>query len=314
MHRGDATFAVDSGANPHQDGMAPAVRVKDLLARQGAFDRPPGQHRELADDDLVRERVGLAAKAAAVRGPDHTNAVHRQLEHLGQRAMHVVDDLGRGPERHLAVHVSRDRAVLLHGQVRVALEEEDVFAGGFRTPESRVDVAELECHELVNVVRPAVILDPFVFGRPQRSVDRHDRLEHLVLDRDRIARHRRDLLLGGRHRGDRVADVAHLLVLQGALVLRHGKDAELDRQVRPRDHGKDAGYAAGGGGVDGHDARVGMRAAQDPAVQGARREHVVRVDGAAGDFAHGVDLRKRLAYYFHLIRSAASSIASRIFA
>ena len=158
------------------------MRVENLLARQRALDRPAGEHRELADDDLVRERIGLAAEAAPVRGADDANAVHRQLEHLGQRPMHVVHDLGRRPECHLTVHKSCNRAVLLHRQVRVALEEEDVFSNGLRTLESTVDVTELERHELVNVVRAAVVLDPLVLGRLQRRVDRHHGLEDLVLD------------------------------------------------------------------------------------------------------------------------------------
>ena len=115
MHRGDAAVGGDTRADPHQDRMAATMRVEDLLAAQRAFDRTAGEHRELADDDLVRERVGLAAEPAAMSGADHADSIHRQLEHLGQRAVHVMHDLGRRPERDLPVDIGSDRAVLLHG-------------------------------------------------------------------------------------------------------------------------------------------------------------------------------------------------------
>src|SRR5438046_761249 len=133
--------------------------------------------------------------------------------------MHVVHDLRRRPQSDVAIDVCRDRAVLLHRQVRVALEEENILANDFRTTESSIDVTELESHELVNVVRPAVVLDGLVIGLLERGIDRHHGLEDLVLDRDRVARGRRDLLFEGRDRRDGVADVAHFLVLEGALVL-----------------------------------------------------------------------------------------------
>ena len=62
--------------------MSAAVRVKDLFAIECAFDRPAGEHRELGDDDLVRERVGLAAETATMCRADHPDPVHRELQYL----------------------------------------------------------------------------------------------------------------------------------------------------------------------------------------------------------------------------------------
>ena len=56
-----------------------------------------------------------------------------------------------------------------------------------------------------------------------------------------------------------------------------------------------------------------MWAAQDPAVQRPRGKHVVGVDGAACDLGGAVDPGERLADDPHLILSAASSTACRIF-
>ncbi len=104
--------------------------------------------------------------------------------------------------------------------MRVALKEEDVLSDvvGFR--ETAVHVAELEGHELVDVVGPAIVLDAYVLRGAQRVFDGHHGLQDFVLDHDRIARGGGRLLVGRCHRGDRVADVAHLLVLERALVLR----------------------------------------------------------------------------------------------
>ena len=289
------------------------MRVEDLLARQRALHRPAGDHRQLAHDDLVGEGVCLAAEAAAVRGADDADPVHRQLEHLGERAVHVMHDLRRRPQCDLAVDVCRDGAVLFHRQVRVALEEEHVLSYMCSFREATVHVAELQGHELVDVVRPAVVLDALVLGSFQRLLDRHHRLEHLVLDGDRVACRRGGLLVDGGDGGDRIADVTHLLVLERALVLRHREDAELHRQVSASDHRADARDAAGRRGVDGDDAGVRVRAAEDAAVQRARKHHVVGVDRLAGDLRRSIDLRKRFADDPHDIRSAASSTACRIF-
>src|SRR5207253_4394515 len=175
-------------------------------------DRAARHHRELANDDLVREGVGLAAEAPAMRGADDAYAMHRELEHFAERAMHVVHDLRRRPQSDLAVDVGRDRALLLHRQVRVALEEEDILANEFRTTESSLDVTELESHELVNVVRPAVVLDGLVLGLLERGIDRHHGLEDLVLDRDRVARGRRDLLFEGRDRKSTRLNSSHVAI------------------------------------------------------------------------------------------------------
>ena len=178
--------------------------------------------------------------------------------------------------------------------MRVALEEEDVLPNVVRARQSTIDVAKLERDELVDVVGAAVILDALVLRRRQRGLDRHHRFEALVCDHDRVTRGGRDLLLGRGDRRDRVADVAHFLVLEGALVLRHRQDAELDRQVRAGDHGLDAGDPARGGSIDREDARVGMRAAKDLAVERTGQQHVVGVDGATGHLGRSVNLGQRL--------------------
>src|SRR5438128_1367010 len=109
--------------------MASAVAVEDLFARQSDFDGPLRQHRELGDDYLVVEGVALAAEAAAVGRGDDAYVRRRHLKSFGERAVDVVRRLRGSPERELVVGVEvRDRRVLLHREVCVALVEENVFA------------------------------------------------------------------------------------------------------------------------------------------------------------------------------------------
>ncbi len=232
-------------------------------------------------------------------GVDRADAVHRQLQDLRQRAVDVVHHLGRRPDGQLAVHPGGGGRMLLHGQVRVALVEEDVLPDVVGLPEAGLQVAELVADHPVDVgVVPPVIVDALIPGLLQRLLDGHHRLQLLVLDLDGVAGRGRDLFVGGGHRGDRVADVAHLLVLQGALVLRHREDAEADREVVPGDDRVHARDSLGGAGVDRADAAMGDLGAEDPAVEHAWQQDVVRVDGDPGDLGRGVDLGEGLAYDF----------------
>ena len=140
--------------------MAAAVAVEDLLAREADLDRAAGAARELGDDDLVAEGIGLPAEAAAVRRGDDADVRGGHREHLRERAVQVVRRLRAGPDRELAVGGPlRERRVLLHREVRVPLVEEeivgDVVGGGHRV----VHAAEVERHRLVDVAVVGVGVD-----------------------------------------------------------------------------------------------------------------------------------------------------------
>ncbi len=268
--------------------------VEDLFAGERALDRPAGGHRQLGDHDLVREGIGLATEAATMDGAHHPDPVHRQFQHLGQRPVHVVHDLGRGPQRQAPVHPLRDGRVLLHGEVGVALEEEEVLAdvGGAGPP--RVQVPELVRLQPVDVAGQAATgVDPLVLRLPQPRLDRHHGLQRLVLDPHRLAGSGCSLLVDGGDRRHRVAHVAHLLRLQRALVLGDREDAEADGQVLAGDHGLDARDPSRRAGVDRQDAGVRVRAAQDLAVQHSRQRDVVRVDGGADQLGRRIGLGER---------------------
>ena len=86
MHPGDRAIFLHSGLDVHQDRMTAAMTVEDLFARQRDLDRTAGNHRELANNDLVIEGIALAAKAAAIRSGDHSNVAGRQLPELSSSA------------------------------------------------------------------------------------------------------------------------------------------------------------------------------------------------------------------------------------
>src|SRR5581483_5107171 len=86
----DETVVIDAGAHPHHDGMAPAMTLKDFLAREADLHRTPGEQRSFGDDDLVMEGVGLPAEAAAIRRGHDSNPVRCEIERTRERAMHVV--------------------------------------------------------------------------------------------------------------------------------------------------------------------------------------------------------------------------------
>jgi hypothetical protein len=291
---GDVAGLREAGLDPHQHRMPAAMRVEDLFTRERDLHRAACQLRELTDDDLVREGIGLAAEAAADRRGDHPDVCGRRVERLGQHAVDVVRCLRRGPQGELAVRRPvGDRRVLLHRQMVVALEEEDVLAHEVRAVEGDVDVAELERHVLVHVRAVAVLVDPHL-GTRQRVEDRHERRQRLVVDVDQPARLLGGLLVDRGDGGDRVADHADLLRAERLFVLGHRQDPELHaRQVGGGDDREHAGQRARPRGVDRPDARVGVGAAQKLRVRHARQEEIVGVLRLADHLRPRVDLRQR---------------------
>ena len=209
--------------------------------------------------------------------------------------MQVVRRLRRRPDRQLAVLVEvREGRVLLHRQVRVALEEDGVLAHVLGALEAVLHVAELEVLEAVDVAAHAVVVQPRL-SVVRGLVHAADRPQLAVLDVDEPARVPRGLLLGRRDRDDGVADEAHLVGTERVLVLAHRQDAERRRHVLARQHALDAGQRLGLRGVDLDDLGVRHGAAQQLHVQHARQRHVVGELRQARDLAARVDLADRLA-------------------
>ena len=291
----DVARAREAGLDPHQNRMPAAVDVEHLLAREGDLDGTARELRELARGDLVREGIELAAEASAHRGRDHADVRGRDVEDLREEPMDVMRRLRRRPQRQLAVRRPvRDRGVLLHRQVRVAFEIEDVFAHEVRLRERRLHVAELERDVLVDVRAVPVLVDADL-GMRERGFDGHQRGQCLVLDLDELARTLRRVLVDRGDGGHGVAHHPHLLDAQRFLVLGHRQDPEFHaRQIRTGDDAVDAGQGARAARVDARDPRVRVRAAQQLAERHAWQDEVVGVFRLTRHLRPRVDLRQRL--------------------
>ena len=293
LHRGNPTAACEPCLDLHQHRVAASMGVKNLLTGKGDLDGAPGRHGELGGDELVREDVALPAESSPVGGGDHTDATHRQLEYLAQRAMHVVRRLRRSPERELAVSgILGDRGVLLHREMCVAFEEHRVFSNVLSDAHGGVGVAELQGHGLVHV-RAAV--DRLALGR-KRLLDRHRMRQLRKLHVDQAKRLVGDPLVSGGHGRDRIAHVPNFLAGERLLVLADREDTELYRQVISGEDGQHSGKFSRCACIDAQNTGVGIRTTQDPAEQHSRQGQVVGELCLAADFGVGVGFGQRLAY------------------
>ena len=126
--------------------MAAAVAVEDLLAGERDLDRPAEQQRRPGDDDLVVERIALAAEAAAVGRGDDADVRRRQRQHLGQRAVQVVRRLRRRGDGQLAVGVDVGRASRAARSAGACCPRRRTTSSNTRSASASavVDVAEVE--------------------------------------------------------------------------------------------------------------------------------------------------------------------------
>ncbi len=282
------------------------------------LDRLAGDDR--ADDrtDISRINPDLSAEAAADVRRDHPDLVLGQPgHHRVQRAVRVRR-LRRAPDRELAgdlVEVGERAARLqrrrMHARVDHVLRDRHL-----RPLEDRVGP------RLV----PGLPVEDVVVGTPFEIVPDHrgagvegvpgvdDRVEGLVLDVDQLQGVARRVGVLRHHERDLLPLEAHLV--RGQHGLRVLRQRGHPGQVQPRqglagDDRPDLRMRLSRARVDGDDAGVGMRAAQDGAVQHAGQPHVVGVVAAPPDEA-----RVLLAVHgsvAHLPASAAHRIDRTMF-
>ena len=266
------------------------MAVEDLFAREADLHRAVEQQRRLRDDDLVVERIALAAEAAAVRRRDDADVGGRHGQRLGERAVDVVRRLRRGPEHELAVGIlRRDGGVLLDRQVRVALIEEGVLehaVGVARTPARRRRTRSDTI--LWMLPRVAVLVDARL-GVGEALLRIAEGAQRLVLDVDQVERLECRQLVAGDDGRDRIADEAHAIDRERMLVLADRQDAVGDGEVLAGQRQVDARMRQRARHVDAEDARVRHRRAQQLAVHHPRQHHVVGEPGLAGDLRAPVD-------------------------
>ena len=121
-----------------------------------------------------------------------------------------------------------------------------------------------------------------------------DRRQLLVLDLDETQSLKGGFGCLGRHRCDRVSDVAHAVVGKHRLVLHDGPHTVIG-DVDGRNHCRHAGCRRCLRGVNAQDAGVGIAAAQKPRVQHARNPEILGEAHLAGNLMDRVVARNTLA-------------------
>ena len=288
---GDAAVLSHADLEPDVGFRPAAMGDEGLLAVDHEAHAAAGLARQQRRDQFDIERLGAAAEAAADMRLDHADARHVHAEDLRQHQVHVIRHLRRGMHGDAVAHrvVVGDRRVHLHlvladlGAIVGALAHQ-IGAG-----KGRLDVAELEQHVALDIVR-AIVVD--VDGvRRQRFggavIGRQ--LAHLQLDAPQRLLRRR--VVDGGDRGDRLAAIAHAVARQRMLGARDRQHAECLVAVGAGDDRLHAGKLRGFGNVDVEDFGMRIGTAKDPPRQHVRRNEIGGVFGAAGDFLRAVDHR-----------------------
>ena len=250
-----------------------------------------------ADRHRLQEHRGLAAEAAADLGRNGLDPRRGDTELPGGQVADREVALAGHPQQDVAVlavagdaGVRLDVALVDGGAVELVLE--DHVGGG----EARLHVTGVE-HVGVGDVggRRRLVAIGAQFGIDDHLALRRfphvgDVRQHLVIDLDQFQRLLGDGGRGGRHRGDRMALVAHVAAAHHHL--RAHLVRGLGGKIVAGHHREHAVERFRGAGVDRADAGVGVRAAQHLAVQHAGQVEVGAVVGAAGHLvdtivAHG---------------------------
>ena len=259
------------------------------------LDRAAGRARQCRGDhgDLVEKK--LAAEAAAGERRHDVELVRGDAQRDREQPTDIVV--------HRAVDVDRELAgAAIEGHDRAAgLErlgarawpaqlapDHDVGAG-----KVLVERAERELAVHGDVGRPALGMEHGIAGRGDRGFGVDHGRQRLVLDLDQLERVLGDVAaLGGDDR-DRLADVAHAVQRDAALLDRRvGEAGQGSGDLGDVGAGHDQGHARqrlGPADIDRLDAGMGVRAAQRGRVQHVRQRDVVDVAALAGQQARVLD-------------------------
>ncbi len=116
--------------------------------------------------------------------------------------------------------------------------------------------------------------------------------QFFIVDLDQPRREPRRRFGFGRHRRDRLADIAHLALGDGVLVLDEGAHAMPFAEILAGDDGVHAGHRQRFAEIVALDAGMGVRAAEQGAVQHARAIEIGDVLRAALDLLAHLDARQ----------------------
>ena len=294
IQAGDPAVVGHTGTEAHQHRMATAMAIEHLFAVEADLHRPIEQQGRFGDDDLVVERIALAAEAAAVGRGDDADVRRRHRQRLGEGAVQVVRRLRARVDHELAVRVlQRHGRVLFDRQMGIALEEKHIVEDVIGAVDRLIDIAELERHGFVHVAVVAVVVNPRL-GMGQAVGGRSEGAERFVLDVDQVdGKIRRGFVLrnDGRHG---IADETDLVAAQGVLVVADRKNAVRNRKRLTGQDQVNTVDLFGLCGVDTHDPRMRLRRTQQPAMQHPRENDVVGEAGLPCDLGPAVHSSSRV--------------------
>ncbi len=267
---------------PHPDapGMAVHVTEERLVAAVHHLHGPPGAQREQAHVDLEAHVL-----ARTERSPDagelQAHALLGQPEALRDLAPVLVQPLRRDEELDaLAVTVGQcerrleaEERLILHADLVGALDD---------------DVADDALLAALDALVAEDVAVGMQRGRLDRSLGVGHRIEHLVLDDDRLARAPRRLGMVGGDSRDRLSRIEDRVGCEHRLV-RADEPVGRTRDVRGGHDHLDAGDAPRRAHVEARDARVRMRRTQGAAPHhpvgpqvGREREATLHLRDAVG--------------------------------
>ncbi len=285
MARIDAV-GVDRGADLVQLLARVIGRDQVLAPVFDPFHRPVEFFGGDANQHILGIELAADAEAAADMRLVDMDRARRHAEHARQQFLIAMRHLGGAVQFEDAARgvVAADGAARLQRHAGMPadgkLELDDV--GG--VAEYRIDVAiALADH------RRFAAMAGREFGRCGVRVEQ--RRQFFDLDRDQIGRVLGDIMIGGKDRGDRIADIAHAVFGENRLAVRierrNAALAKIDRRhlgnVGCGPHREHARHGPRRRRVDRHDAAMGMAGAHDAHVKLMREIDIAGERAASGD-------------------------------
>ena len=286
--------------------------VVDLVARMAGADevlvpvldpfyRTADFARQERDQQVLRIDVPLDAEAAADVERDAADARFRHVEDVRGFAAQPVYDLASRPDAHAVGTriVAADHAAALHRNRGVAVVIK-AAAQAVRCRGQRGFSVAFFDGEVADQVGAVLLVQDGAFAR-QTGFRIDDRRQRLELDRDQFGRVFRQVAALGDDDGDRLADVAHLVIGQQRLLrvekfvldqrgpflrqrqLRVGYRRQQFHQIGPGDRIHDARRGKRARKIDRTDARMGHLAAHEGRMQHAGQFEVGDVLAAPGE-------------------------------
>ena len=272
-------------------------RQKVLAAILNPLHRPSGQPRRERDQEVLGIEFAANAEPAADVVLHHGDRILGAAHLLRQEPANGIWHLARARNRQSAtarIHLGEQTA-RLHRHRRMALHLEALAPNVVGLPERSVRITA-DTRQGAREIRTA-LFEQKDLALLRRVTVRHWR-QRLNVEGDRLQRILGNSRVFGQHHGNRLADVAHLLIGDdrllelpegGQLVQPQWNGRHGAAEIRRRYHRMDSSQRERSTGVDRPDAAVSERAAQDHRIEQAVARQII------DEFASAAEKTKVLA-------------------